>query len=252
MKPSASKTARAAKAAKPGSAVESGAFTGFADDKLGFFRKLAKNQDRAWFAAHKAEYEEGWARPMQALLDEVRALVDDDYPYCELAEPKVFRIQRDVRFSKDKSPYKTHVAGVVTARGRGGEAMTEVPAAIYLSVGLDGIEAGSGQYMMSPPQLERFRAALLDDKRGAEVARACKKLTAAGYSIIAAETLKNVPRGVDPEHPRADLLKLKGLVAMAPAIDAKLLVGRGLASHLAGVARAAASMVSWLVATTAV
>ena len=136
-------------------------FTGFADGSLSFWKKLARNQDRAWFAAHKAEYLEGWHAPMEALLAAVRAGVDDAFEYVELGEPKVFRIYKDTRFARDKSPFKTHVAGVVMARGGGGSAITEVPAALYLSLGSgEGANvSGHGQYMMSPGQLARFRAA---------------------------------------------------------------------------------------------
>jgi uncharacterized protein (DUF2461 family) len=94
-------------------------FEGFADARMKFFHALSKHQDRAWFAGHKAEYEAGWATPMQGLLAEARAKLDSAYPHVELAEPKVFRLHRDVRFAADKSPYKTNVSGVVTARKKG-------------------------------------------------------------------------------------------------------------------------------------
>ena len=229
-------------------------FTGFADSELSFFKMLARHQDREWFAAHKSEYLEGWQAPMESLLYEVRARVDDDFEYVDLAEPKVFRIYKDVRFAKDKSPYKTHVAGVIMARGRGGSGVTEVPAALYLSVGIGdgGNVSAHGQYMMSPEQLERFRAALLDDKRGGEVASACAALEKAGFRMSAGETLKKVPRGVDPDHPRAELLKHKGLVAMGPELPSALLTSARLVDHLAKQTRKTAALVSWLVKTTTV
>ncbi len=229
------------------------AFTGFSDGKRSFFRKLAKNQTREWFAAHKDEYVEGWQRPMEALLADVRAKVDDDFPYCDLAEPKVFRIHRDTRFAKDKTPYKTYVAGMIMARGRGGSNVTEVPAALYVGVGVgDDDLTAHGQYAMAPAQLQRFRAALLDDARGAELAKLTKALEKAGFRLGAAETLKKVPRGVDPDHPRAELLRHKGLVAMGPAIPDELLTSPKLVDHLAKQTRKAAALVSWLVEVTAV
>src|SRR5579871_1858307 len=97
-----------------------------------FFRALAKNQDRAWFAEHKAEYENGWAKPMAALLEETGAALDGAYPHVELEAPKVFRIHRDVRFAADKSPYKTSVSGVIAAKGSG--KVTEMPAAVYVQL----------------------------------------------------------------------------------------------------------------------
>src|SRR5207248_1105747 len=106
---------------------------GFPDAEAKFFRNLAKRQSREWFQAHKAEFDEGWQEPMKALLSEVRALADKSFPHCELAEPKTFRIYRDVRFSKDKSRYKTHIGGVIQIKRSG--KMTEVPIALYFHVG---------------------------------------------------------------------------------------------------------------------
>jgi uncharacterized protein (TIGR02453 family) len=228
-------------------------FQGFADEKRSFFRKLAKNQTREWFAAHKEEYVEGWQKPMEALLADVRAKIDDDYPYCDLGEPKVFRIHRDTRFAKDKTPYKTYVAGMIMARGRGASAVTEVPAALYLGVGFGGDElTAHGQYAMSPAQLERYRAAVLDEKRGAELGKIVASLEKAGMRVGAAESLKTVPRGVDPEHPRAELLRHKGLAVMGPPAPDALLTSPKLVDHLAKQSRKAAALVSWLVEVTAV
>lgn len=81
-------------------------FEGFADRDARFFKALAKHQDRAWFAAHREEYDEGWLAPMKALLAELREKLAPRYAHEEIAAPKVFRIHRDVRFSKDKSPTK--------------------------------------------------------------------------------------------------------------------------------------------------
>lgn len=88
-------------------------FEGFEDANAKFFKSLAKNNTRPWFLAHKAEFEAEWNAPMKLLLADVRDAIDGAYPHCDLAEPKVFRIFRDVRFSKDKSPYKTHLGGFI-------------------------------------------------------------------------------------------------------------------------------------------
>src|SRR5438105_4941162 len=94
-------------------------FHGFADDGAKFFKALAKKNEREWFLKHKAEFEEGWNTPMKALLEEVRHAIDAIYKHADLAEPKVFRIFRDVRFSKDKAPYKTHIGGYIPLERRG-------------------------------------------------------------------------------------------------------------------------------------
>src|SRR6201990_1542304 len=109
-------------------------FEGFADSTAKFFKALTKNNERDWFQAHKAEFEEGWNTPMKLLLNEVRGAIDGAFPSCDLAEPKVFRIFRDVRFSKDKSPYKTHIGGYLPVK-RSGKKATDVPMALYFHVG---------------------------------------------------------------------------------------------------------------------
>src|SRR5271165_5897234 len=125
-------------------------FDGFADDSGKFFKALAKNQNRDWFLAHKEDFEAGWNQPMKDLLGELRDAIDGSYPHCDLDEPKVFRIFRDVRFLKDKSPYKTFVAGCIPVKRSA--KVTETPAAIYMHFGTDNVVA-SGLYMMDGPAL---------------------------------------------------------------------------------------------------
>jgi uncharacterized protein (TIGR02453 family) len=222
-------------------------FEGFADADGKFFKRLAKNQDRAWFEAHKDEYEEGWVKPMKALLAEVRAGIDRAYEDVDLAEPKVFRIYRDVRFSADKTPYKTHIGGVILART--GKAVMEAPAAIYVQLGTERFSA-AGFYMMPKEALAEYRAAVLDDARGAEIAKTVKALEKKGFEVSAGEELTRVPKGIDPEHPRARLLKLKGLIASFPEVDPKLVTSRDFAKALIDQGRAVAPLVRWLVFAT--
>src|SRR5579859_1661803 len=181
------------------------AFRGFADANAKFFSTLAKHQDRDWFQAHKSEFEEGYNEPMKALLSEVRDAVDKSYRHCDLDLPKIFRIYRDVRFSKDKSPYKTHIGGVVPIK-RGGK-MTEVPMALYFHVGQPNSFGAAGHYMMDPPALDRFRKAVADDKRGRELDKILAALEKKGFSIDSHDTYARVPKGYDPDHPRAEHLK---------------------------------------------
>jgi uncharacterized protein (TIGR02453 family) len=231
-------------------------FEGFADSKMAFFKALASHQTRDWFIAHKADYLEGWHGPMESLLHDVHARVDDAFEYVELAAPKVFRIYKDVRFAKDKTPYKTHVAGILLAKQRGGTKVTEMPAVLYVSVGVgvgdDANITAHGQYEMAPEQIELFRAAILDDRRGAEVARICASLEKAGFRLTSASSLKKVPRGIDPDHPRAELLKRKGLIASGPPIPAELLTSPKLVDYLAKQILKAAPLINWLVETTRV
>jgi uncharacterized protein (TIGR02453 family) len=219
-------------------------FDGFADREGRFFRRLARNQDRDWFALHRREYEEGWLRPMQALLAEVRERIDPLFPRHPLADPKVFRIHRDVRFSKDKSPYKTHVGGYVGIAGTGhGPSGT---AAVYVHLGAKERFVASGQYMMDGPQLVRFREAVVDDRRGARLTTILRTLARARFEVGSHDVLQRVPRGLDPGHPRADLLKRKGLIVSFPDVPPALLVSRRLVDWLVAHTRRVVPLVEWL------
>ena len=111
----------------------------------------------------------------------------------------MFRPYRDVRFSKDKSPYKTNIAATLS---RGG----------YISLSWQGLGAGSGYYGLMPDQLERFRAAVADDRTGKALVRLVDRATADGIEVSAHDVLKTAPRGYPKEHPRIELLRHKGLI----------------------------------------
>jgi uncharacterized protein (TIGR02453 family) len=228
-----------------GSALQG--FSGFADTRGRFFGELALHNDRGWFEVHRGEYEAGWLAPMRALLAGVRPRLASAYPGQRLGEPKVFRIHRDVRFGRDKTPYKTHVGGLIPVGGPAtSRSQVEVPVALYFQVGFDELFAGSGLYGMDPATLARHRRAVVDARRGAELGRLVAGLVRKGWALEARESTKRVPAGLDPEHPRADLLRMKGLVAMAPPLERRLLVRRELVDALARRARAAAPLVRWL------
>jgi uncharacterized protein (TIGR02453 family) len=225
-------------------------FEGFADGNAKFFKAIAKKNDRAWFQAHKTEFEEGWNVPMKLLLAEVKEAIDRAYIHCDLDEPKVFRIFRDVRFSKDKSPYKTHIGGFIPLK-RGGKKATDLPMALYFHVGATESFGAAGHYMMEPDSLARFRAAVADEKRGKELLRILGSLTKKGFPADSHERLKRVPKGYDPDHPRAEMLKRKGLVVSFPKIPAGLLTAPKLTKWLADGCKTAAPLVEWLVFATA-
>jgi uncharacterized protein (TIGR02453 family) len=227
-----------------------GRFEGFADDRGTFFRTLAKKNEREWFQTHKSEFEEGWNGPMKSLLADVRDAIDKHYPHCDLDEPKVFRIFRDVRFSKDKSPYKTHLGGFIPLERRGRKT-TDLPMALYFQVGAVETFAAAGQYIMEPDSLERFRRAVADDKRGAELIRLLAALDKKGFPADQHERMKRVPKGYDAEHPRAELLKRKGLVVRFPAMPKGTLATPKLVKWLADGCKASAALVEWLAFATA-
>jgi uncharacterized protein (TIGR02453 family) len=225
-------------------------FQGFADAKGTFFKRLAKKNEREWFQAHKVEFEEGWNAPMKLLLADVREAIDAKYEHCDLAEPKVFRIFRDVRFSKDKSPYKTHIGGFIPLE-RKGKKVTDLPMALYFHVGADETFGAAGHYMMEPESLERFRAAVADDKRGKELEKILATLAKKGFEADSHERLKRVPKGFPADHPRAEMLKRKGLTVSFPPLPAGLLAKPKLVAWLAEGCKTAAPLVEWLVFATA-
>lgn len=219
-------------------------FDGFGDPKLAFFRRLKKENTREHFLAHKEAYEADYVAPMTALLAEAAAALDRAYPDCDLAAPKVFRLNRDVRFSADKSPYKTHAAGVILARS--GRAVMEAPAALYVHLEPGDCMVAAGFYMMPKEALARYREALLDDARGPAVAGLVTKLEKKGCAVGAGETLKKAPRGVPDDHPRLDLLKKKGLIASIP-LDAAELGSRKVLDRIVSFGKDTAPLVRWLV-----
>jgi uncharacterized protein (TIGR02453 family) len=224
-------------------------FGGFAHADAKFFKTLARKNHREWFQAHKAEYEEGWNTPMKLLLTEVREAIDSTYAHSDLDEPKVFRIYRDVRFSKDKAPYKTHIGGYIPLK-RTGRKATDLPMALYFHVGADELFAAAGHYIMEPDSLARFRAAVADAKRGKELEKLLAGLAKKGFKADSHGRLQRVPKGYDPEHPRAEFLKLKGLTVGFPAVPKGMLASRKLVPWLANSCKTTAPLVEWLAFAT--
>ena len=197
-------------------------FDGFSKEGDRFFKELAVRQDREWFKANKERYESLWVTPMKALLAELRPGLERAFKGLKLAPDKHFRLQRDLRFSKDKSPYKTYAAAMIKVdAGTGNDVADGGPAAIYLHLGTQDTVA-LGHWMLESAQLAKYRQLLLDDKRGAAIARKAQALQEKGFTISAFETLKKPPRGADANHPRAWLLVHKGLGLDLPPIPASV------------------------------
>jgi uncharacterized protein (TIGR02453 family) len=224
-------------------------FAGFADADGKFFKALAKKNERAFFQARKAEFEEGWNAPMKRLLSEVRDAIDSTYAHVDLDQPKVFRIFRDVRFSKDKSPYKTHIGGFIPLK-RAGKKVTDLPMALYFHVGATEIFGAAGHYMMEPDSLAHFRAAIADAKRGKELDKLLASLAKKGFVAESHDSLKRVPKGFEPDHPRAEMLKWKGLTVGFRDLPKGILATPKLVKWLAGECKIAAPLVEWLAFAT--
>jgi len=168
-------------------------FDGFDPGACAWFAELAANNRKDWFEAHRATHREGIVAPMQALMEEAQARHG--------GKIKLFRPHRDVRFSKDKSPYHTHQRAMLYGLG---------PMALYAAIDAEGFYAGGGVYGFRPERLALFRDVVAAED-GAELARRIAAAEAAGCTVEG-ETLKTVPRGYDRDHPRADLLRHKSLI----------------------------------------
>ncbi len=220
-----------------------GPFTGFPAEGVSFFRALAMNQRREWFQENRAAFDTLWAEPMRALVSELHAPLAKLYRGTVLKPGKIFRIHRDVRFSNDKTPYKTNVSSVFGLMA----GPFDGPTALYFQLGLEDY-AGAGSYALAPDALKIFRRRLLADKSGAAAEKALKTATKAGLTVGAMEKLKRAPPGVPVDHPRVELLKLKGLSLGTEEIPKKVRHSKALAPWLLAQAEAAVPTVRWLLA----
>lgn len=202
-------------------------FRGWPDTALAFYRDLEQDNSRAFWVAHKDVYE----RDVKAPFDALSELVADEF-----GPLRVFRPNRDVRFSKDKSPYKTRCYAVT--EGDGGEAY-------YVEISTKGLVAATGYWMMASDQLSRYRAAVDDDQAGPVLARTLADLRQQTLTIEG-HGLKTAPRGYPRDHPRIELLRHKSLAAMRTFAPARWLTTGAAAERIVDVWRAARPMNDWL------
>lgn len=217
------------------------AFEGFPKGGVAFFRTLAVKQDREWFKAHKADFEQLWEAPMHAFLTTLQARLSPLFPEAKRTTPKVFRIYRDTRFSKDKSPFKTSISGVVPLYPGG---MLERVGA-YFEFGPAPM-AAAGRWMMDGPTLKRFRRAVADDATGAPFARAVEQAVARGLRVESQQQLARVPKPFAKDHPRGELLRHKGFAFTFPPPIAAVLASPKLVDWAVGHLKAAAPMLRWV------
>jgi uncharacterized protein (TIGR02453 family) len=190
-------------------------FNGFSAKGLAFLKELDAEQNRVWFEANKAVYEQELRAPLVALVSALGLALSVE-GIDLTCDPKraIFRIHRDVRFSKDKRPYKAHVSAALT---RDGEKMA--PGLIYVHVDPKGSFVAAGFYNPEPPALQKIRQRMVD--KPDEIKEIVKKLGKCGL------TLKRTPRGFEAVEDKAlvELLRLKTLVIRRPL--ARKIVGDG-------------------------
>ena len=199
-------------------------FSGWTDAALDFYEGLEVDNSRAYWQSHKKVYDEEVREPMEALLAE---LCD------EFGDAKMFRPHRDVRFSADKTPYKTHVGATLANHG-------------YVQVSAGGLAVASGTYVFATDQLARYRRAVALDLTGEALVKIVDDVLAAGLTITAASTLKTAPRGYPKDHPRVELLRMKGLVTWKDWPVEPWLATAEAKDKVVTVLRASVPLVQWL------
>src|SRR5579859_2510256 len=199
------------------------AFSGWDDEALEFYEGLEADNSKTYWTKRKAVYEEKVLRPMTELLEELRP---------EFGESKIFRPYRDVRFSKDKAPYKTHIGAML---GGG-----------YIQVSARGLAAGDGMYGMASDQVGRYREAVAADKTGGALEQVIAEIEKQGIGVHGRDTLKTVPRGYPADHPRAGLLRYKGVIAWREWPPGPWLETPEAKDRIAGFLRAAQPLRDWL------
>ncbi|HEX6512560.1 MAG TPA: DUF2461 domain-containing protein [Chloroflexota bacterium] len=224
--------------------AEAPAFAGFPPGGFNFLLELQTRQSRDWFKANRNRYEELWARPMEALLAELPERLKDVFPDMPRAQRHLFRIYRDTRFSADKSPFKTHVAGHMAIRPHE-EGDWSVPS-VYIHFGLDETVAALGRWELDKEALQVFRQAVADDRRGAELQNMVEKLKTEGFGLSSHEGLKRVPPPFPQDHPRGELLKLKGLAVSVEDIPEELMPSSAILDWLSDRFHQAAPLALWM------
>lgn len=197
-------------------------FSGFGEDAVEFYDGLTADNSKAYWTDRRSVYERDVRAPMQALLAACGP---------EFGTGRIFRPYRDVRFSHDKTPYKTHCGATVGA--------------FYVEVGSAGVMAAGGYYRMAPDQVARYRTAVDGPRRGGDLAARLAAVEAAG-ATVAGEQLKTRPRGVDPDHPRLALLRRRALYAWRRWPPDDVLHEPGTLDRVVATWRALTPLTGWL------
>ena len=202
-------------------------FEGIPDAAFRFYADLEHNNNRDWWLEHKATYDSAVKGPLTLLLAQLEPA---------FGAAKLFRPNRDVRFSLDKSPYKT---------AQGALASVADGVGFYLQLSADGFLIGGGCHTQTPAQLARFRSAVDAPASGESLETIVKDIETAGFAVEG-ESLKTVPRGFDKDHPRAGLLKHKSLTAAVNVGQPDWLAGPGAAAEVARRWEELRALVDWI------
>lgn len=223
-------------------------FAGFPADALDFLRELEVNNNRDWFESQKQRYQESIVAHAWAFVADLgerlqRISPNITYDTRTNGAGSMMRIYRDIRFSQDKTPYKTKVAFVFW---EGPLKKMENPA-FGFQFGAQGGELMAGQFGFPKDMLPRYRQAVLDERSGNELLEIMRTITQTGTYQISGERSKRIPSGYDANHPRAELLCYQGLYAHCEAISPALLISPELVAHCFDHFQAMAALQQWIV-----
>ncbi|MCU1517079.1 MAG: hypothetical protein JWQ75_1800 [Pseudarthrobacter sp.] len=202
-------------------------FQGIPAAAFRFYEELQDNNNREWWLEHKDSYQSLVRDPFIALLAELEP---------RFGPGKIFRPNRDIRFSQDKSPYKT---------AQGAFASIQEGVGFYLQVSADGLLVGGGYHSHTPAQLARYRNSVDASGTGESLRHIVQAVSAAGFDVEG-EKLKTVPRGYPPEHPRAELLKHKSLSAATDLGQPEWLATADAAHEIAALWDELRPLVDWI------
>jgi uncharacterized protein (TIGR02453 family) len=213
-------------------------FGGFPKETVRFLKGLRAHNEKEWFDVHRSDYEQAFLAPavafVNALAPRLRK-IDPDVVVESRVNGSIMRINRDIRFSKDKSPYKDHLDLYFWTGDRKGWDSS----GFFFRLMPDRLLLGGGMHVFAPQVLPRYRAAVLDARQGGALTGIAAKLRKGGYTV-GGESYKRVPSGAPADHPRAALLRHGGLHAgwegkHPPALHTPAIVAL-VAKHFAAVA----------------
>lgn len=224
-------------------------FSGFPGESLSFLKNLEKNNTKPWFEKHREDYETLILEPAQRFVSAMGNRLAELSPEIH-ADPRtdrsIFRIHRDVRFSKDKSPYKTHL-GLWFWEGRRKRMECS---GYYFHLEKDRLMMGTGLYVFPKDLLKQYRDAVVDDIRGPLLSKALKDITKKGSYTFGEIAYKKTPRGYDPEHQRSGLLLYNGLYAGIESGVPEVLFSGELVEYCFGHFRNMRPLHQWLLGIT--
>jgi uncharacterized protein (TIGR02453 family) len=208
------------------SGVPPARFEGFSSETFRFLHGLRKNNNKAWFEAHRDAYEEYLREPSKELAEVMGQLFrDHEMPVVGNAKTSLFRINRDIRFSKDKSPYKTHIGLSFPLEGSKKEEWCGFYFSFEPAEKGKGIRtfAGGGVYMPMPDQLKRIRTKIAAEHKQLEKILSDKPFKKLCPNGLTGDTLTRMPKGFDEDHPAAKWLKMKSFLFEFPLSEEDLI-----------------------------